>query len=128
MEDIRKQDPTYTNFVPKTAAEAVDRYVRCRRNGLKPMLVPECLIACAAGLTGTELDNFEAWIINPNGDLDNIEMVPDDTIRLYNDAVYKENLKRLEAAPMGTPPLPFEDDEKLEFTALGEAVREQLSL
>ena len=42
MENVRKQDPTFTNFVPATAAEAVDRYVRCRKNGLKPMLVPEC--------------------------------------------------------------------------------------
>ena len=129
MEDIRKQDPTYTNFVPKTAAEAVDRYVRCRRNGLKPMLVPECLIACAAGLTGTELDNFEAWIINPNGDLDNVELVQDDSVRLYNEAIYLENLERFEAQPTETPPLPFEsgeEDEKVdEFT---EAVRDKLNL
>ena len=55
MNDVRKQDPTFTNFVPRTAAEAVDRYVRCRRNGLKPMLVPECLIACAAGLDAKQL-------------------------------------------------------------------------
>ena len=148
MEDIRKQDPTFTNFVPKTAAEAVDRYVRCRRNGLKPMLVPECLIACAVGLAGAELDNFEDWIINPNEDLDNVELVPDDTIRLYNDAIFKENCMRLEAN-LETPPMPYEhvetDDEKLEagslllslrqsreaqldLTALQEAVQGKLAL
>ena len=81
MEDIRKQDPCFTNFVPSTAAEAVDRFVRCRRNGLKPMLVPECLIACAAGLRGPELDKLEAWIITPNEDLDRGTLVPDDSIR-----------------------------------------------
>ena len=79
MEDVRKQDPCFTNFVPRTAAEAVDRYVRCRKNGLKPMLVPECLIACAKGLTGVELDHFEAWIINPNDDLSKVELVPENT-------------------------------------------------
>ena len=67
MEDIRKADPTFTGFVPRSAREAVDRYVRCRRNGLKPMLVPECLIACAAGLRHEQLELFESWIINPNG-------------------------------------------------------------
>ena len=108
MEDVRKQDPTFTNFVPRTAAEAVDRYVRCRRNGLKPMLVPECLIACAVGLKGRELDKFEKWIINPNADLDKVKLVRDDSIRLHNEKIFKENLLRLE-----TPPLPREsDDEK----------------
>ena len=133
MEDVRKQDPTFTNFVPATAAEAVDRYVRCRRNGLKPMLVPECLIACAVGLQGPELDNFENWIINPNADLDNVKLVRDDTIRLYNEKIYKENLLRFTDAPTGTPPLPREDDEKMQIdtddiTALQEAVREKLDL
>ena len=135
MDNIRKQDPTFTNFVAKTAAEAVDRYIRCRNNGLKPMLVPECLIACAVGLSGAELDKFESWIINPNENLDDVELVPDDTIRLYNEAIYQENCRRLEE----TPPLPADedvwevtgeitlDDEKLP-DALAEAVREKLDL
>ena len=125
MDNIRKQDPTFTNFVAKTAAEAVDRYVRCRNNGLKPMLVPECLIACAVGLSGAELDAFESWIINPNDNLDDVELVPDDTIRLYNEAIYQENCRRLDEIP----PLPADDDEKLpDVTALAEAVREKLDL
>jgi len=121
MQDVRKQDPTFTNFVPKTAAEAVDRYVRCRKNGLKPMLVPECLIACAGGLKGTELDKFESWIINPNEDLDNVELVPFDSVRLANDAVYRENLLK-----HTTPPLPAQDDEKMPL--LTAAVRDSLDL
>ena len=132
MEDVRKQDPTFTNFVPRTAAEAVDRYVRCRRNGLKPMLVPECLIACAVGLKGRELDNFETWIINPAADLSKVKLVRDDSIRLYNDKLYQENLQRLEEE---TPPLPCEseDEEKKmeivdEITVLEEDVQEKLDL
>mgnify|MGYP003723808789 CR=1 FL=1 len=106
MEAIRKQDPTFTNFVPKTAAEAVDRYVRCRKNGPKAMLVPECLIACAGGLKGTELDKFESWIINPNADLDEVDLVPFDSVRLANDAVYHANLLK------HTPPLPALQDSR----------------
>ena len=111
MQDIRKQDPTFTNFVPQSAAEAVDRYVRCRRNGLKPMLVPECLIACAAGLRGSELDKFEAWIISPNEDLDRVKLVPDDSIRQHNEAIYRENLKRFETPPLPMPCDEYDDDE-----------------
>ena len=76
MEDVRKQDPTYTNFVPRNAAEAVDRYVRCRKNGLKPMLVPE----------------------------------REDSIREWNNNVYRENLRKFDEVP----PLPCEDDEKVQ--------------
>ena len=119
MEDVRKQDPCFTNFVPKTAVEAVDRYVRCRKNGLKPMLVPECLIKCAGGLSGYEMDKFEDWIINPNQDLYKAALVPDDTIRAQNEKTYEEILCRhLKNAPTDTPPLPMElessqDDEKM---------------
>ena len=134
MESVRKQDPTFTNYVPTTAVEAVDRYVRCRRNGLKPMLVPECLIACAAALEGEELDNFERWIINPNADLSKLDLVPADTIRKANEAVYKEAVLRFsEQAPRDTPPLPV-DDEKMpdlnltQVAALKEAIRGSLDL
>ena len=122
MQNVRKQDPTFTNFVPKTAAEAVDRYVRCRKNGLKPMLVPECLIACAGGLKGAELDKFESWIINPNADLDEVDLVPFDSVRLANDAVYHANLLK------HTPPLPAELDDDEKMPLLTAAVRDSLDL
>ena len=112
MEDVRKADPKFTNFVPRTATEAVDRYVRCRRNGLKPMLVPECLIECAKGLDEKQLDLLESWCICPDRSLENVKLVPADTIRLANEAIYMENCKRF-----GEPPLPLapseQDDEKL---------------
>jgi hypothetical protein len=116
MLNIRKSDPTFTNFMPTTAAEAVDRYVRCRNNGLKPMLIPECLIACARGLRGKELDMFETWIINPSGDLDNVELVEQTQIREANDAIFQANLRRVEESMQldEEPPLPAEsDDEKM---------------
>ena len=109
MEDIRKADPTFTGFVPRTAREAVDRYVRCRRNGLKPMLVPECLIASATGLSPDELELFETWIINPNGSLEGVELVPDDTIRASNEKIFRETALRVSAT---LPPLPLEDEKQ----------------
>ena len=113
MEDIRKADPTFTGFVPRTAAEAVDRYVRCRRNGLKPMLVPEGLIACATGLSPDELELFETWIINPNGSLDHASLCPD-RIAPANETLYKQTLKRLGE----TPPLPMPTVKELQALKL----------
>ena len=123
MEDVRKACPTFTNFVPKSAIEAVDRFVRCRKKGLKPMLIPECLIECAKGLSESELDKFEAWIINPNGSLDELEIVPSDQITCENEALYIETCKRHEVKtspikgfrqvpapdPATLPPLPCEE-------------------
>ena len=112
MLDVRKSDPTFTNFVPRTAAEAVDRFVRCRNNGLKAMLIPECLIACAKGLTGKELDMFEAWVINPNGTIPTDNLVEQREIREANDAVFEQNLERIERMNIDEePPLPAEDDD-----------------
>ena len=113
MDQVRKSDPKFTAFVPRTAAEAVDRYVRCRKNGLKPMLVPECLIECARGLNEEQLDLFEQWVINPNSSsMDDLKLVPD-TIAAENEKIYLENLKRMESE---LPPLPLKmdvDDEKV---------------
>ena len=113
MLNVRKSDPTFTNFVPRTAAEAVDRFVRCRNNGLKAMLIPECLIACAKGLTGKELDMFESWVINPNGAIPaGVKLVEQREIREANDAVFQQNLERFEQMSIDEePPLPAEDDD-----------------
>ena len=116
MNAVRKQDPKFTNFIPKTAEEAVDRYVRCRQNGLKPMLVPECLIECSVGLTSAELDKFEAWIINPEMDLYNLDLVESVAINKANDAVYAETVARVEAdmlKSMPPLPLPSQEEEKM---------------
>ena len=95
MANLWKVDPTYTNYVARTAEEAVGRYVRCRNNGLKPMLIPECLIQCSRGLNEKELDRFEQWVVNPSGDLSEANLVPDNSIREANDKVFRENLERL---------------------------------
>ena len=124
MELVRKTDPTFTNYVPRTAVEAVERFVRCRNNGLRPMLIPECLIECSRGLQGKELDMFESWMINPQGDLDNVPLVPMHSIREANDKIYEENLARvskdLPFSGVGLPPLPLEDEKKEEPEELAE--------
>lgn len=109
MDLVRKADPTFTNYVPKTAAEAVERYIRCRNNGLRPMMIPECLIQCSRGLDSKELDMFERWVINPQGNLDNIDLVETTALNEANDRIYQENLLRVGAAMDEVPPLPAED-------------------
>ena len=134
MLSVLKSDPSFVNFQPHTAEEAVDRFVRCRRNGLKGYLVPECLIACAQALPVGELSKFEAWIINPNADLSAVQMREQKEICESNDRIFKANLRRIEDAMEvdeklqpedEVPPLPAEydtmfeielDDEKLDLS------------
>ena len=109
----RRADPSFTNWKPKTAYEAVDRFTRCQRNGLKSIMIPECLIECSANLPEAELDKFEDWIINPQG-LDFSKAVPDDSIRKHNEEIFKKNLERDEIPPLP----PVDGDEKMPDTGL----------
>ena len=68
--DFRRADPTFVNFVPKTAAEAVDLFNRHRSKGLATALYPECFIHCARKLPDGELDKFHRFIVNPAGDIE----------------------------------------------------------
>ena len=109
MLSVRKQDPLFINFVPGTAEEAVDRYVRCKRRGLKQYLIPECLISCAQGLSPEELEKFERWIVNPEGNTDDkMELVETKQLQADNAAIFEENARRVESllAPE-IPPLPL---------------------
>ena len=112
----RRADPSFTNFKPLTAYEAVDRFTRCQRNGLKAIMIPECLIECSRKLPPGELDKFEEWIINPNG-LDFSKSVPDDRIQRDNEIMYLRNKQEREHTPLSVlPPLPPVDaDEKFEM-------------
>ena len=105
----RRADPTFVNWKPKTAYEAVDRYSRCRRNGLKAIMVPECLIECCRHLPEPELDKFEEWIINPGG-LDYSKAVPDDSIRKQCAATFQAEAGKHNQVP---PLPPVDDDEKM---------------
>ena len=127
MLSVRKQDPTFINFVPRTAEEAVDRYVRCKNRGLKSYLIPECLIQCASGLNPTELEKFERFIINPGGFAENAAALVETTqIQTENARVFEEAAKRVEDKMQidEIPPLPVpsmqelslnQDDEKMPF-------------
>ena len=116
MKNLWKVDPTYTDYMARTAEEAVGRYVRCRNNGLKPMLIPECLIQCSRGLNEKELDRFEQWVVNPSGDLSEADLVPDKSICEANDKVFAENLERL-TAKLALEKVE-EDDEKRQVDAI----------
>jgi hypothetical protein len=66
MEQVRRADPKFVNYDSRTAAGAVERFCKFQRNGLPHTRIPEALIECAQGLSESELDLFEQWIINPN--------------------------------------------------------------
>ena len=65
MLKIRKADPTFVNWTPVDAADAVDKFQRLQRNGLPASQIPEALIDCAKGLKGEDVDLFTEWIVNP---------------------------------------------------------------
>ena len=67
MTDFRKSDPTYVNFTPSNASEAIEKFYRQKNLGVPPHLWPEVFVDCASGLTETELGKFEAWLVNPQG-------------------------------------------------------------
>lgn len=115
MLSVRKQDPMFVNFVPRNAEEAVDRFMRCKRRGLKAYLVPECLISCARGLSPDEMEKFETWIVNPRDDLSNVKLVETKELRAANDLIFAETLQRVQDKMDldEIPPLPAEDDEKM---------------
>ena len=123
MLSVRKQDPMFVNFVPKTAEEAVDRYMRCKRRGLKPYLIPECLIACAQGLPPDEMERFETWIVDPEGNTNmEMELVETKEMQRRNQQVFDDNAKRVEAELLKCsldqedeemPDAPDQDDEKM---------------
>ena len=69
MEDFRRADPRYTNFVPRTCVDAIDLFNRHRNLGLSTDLFPECFVHCARELPDAELDKFHRFIVNPGGDV-----------------------------------------------------------
>lgn len=122
MLSVRKQDPLFINFVPKTAEEAVDRFIRCKNRGLKAYLIPECLIACAASLDDTESEKFEAWIINPEGDIPEAGKLVRSGLNDENAKLFEQSAKRVEQKLLQRPPqipitqlmLRGQDDEKMQ--------------
>jgi hypothetical protein len=96
MLSVRKKDPLFINFEPKTAEEAVDRFIRCKNRGLKAYLIPECLIKCAQALDEDECEKFEKWIVNPQGDLPGPGKLVRSDLNERNLEVFEESAKRVE--------------------------------
>ena len=117
--DFRKADPTYVNFEPLTAADAIDKFHRYKQRGVPPNLWPEVFVECATKLPEAELDKFEAWLVNPNGMGENPKTISKtawvDTVNAENEEVRKQLLKESQARD--APPIILEnymeeDDEK----------------
>ena len=65
--DFRKAAPTYVNFEPTTAADAINKFYRHKNLGVPPHLWPEVFVKCAAKLPPAEMAKFESWLVNPEG-------------------------------------------------------------
>ena len=116
MEKLRRKDPTFVNWDPKTAIEAVDKFQRLERMGIPAMKIPEALIECAKKLEGAEIDTFTEWCINPMGidGCDYHETFHDaqkeDTKKLYDEQQSKEepDEKQNASTNVETPPVGLE--------------------
>ena len=64
-----------------------------------------------------ELEKFETWIVNPSEDFSKVSLVEQKSIRESNDAIFAENVQRVEDKMQTDdelPPLPREqEDEKM---------------
>ena len=110
--DFRKADPTYVNFKPATAEEAINKFYRHKNLGVPPHLWPEVFVECAATLPDDELHKFQDWLVNPQGEPTAPMLLKLDK---ENEALRKELLK--EAQARDKPPTIDEhymdvDDEK----------------
>ena len=109
--DFRRADPTFVNFVPRTAADAIDLFNRHRNMGLRPALFPECFVHVCKGVSDSEIDKFHRWVVSPDGDVTKggEQPTPIDV------AIEHERLRLLhEAQARDELPMIFEmDDEKV---------------
>ena len=65
--DFRKANPTFVDFVPETAAEAIDLFYRFKRLGVPHEQYPETFIWCSRKLNDEEGAKFEEFICSPQG-------------------------------------------------------------
>ena len=95
--DFRKADPTYTNFVPTTAEDAINKFYRHKNLGVPPHLWPEVFVNCAAKLPDAELQKFESWLVNPEGEPTGPQLLKIDK---ENEALRLQLLKEANARDM----------------------------
>ena len=116
MADFRKSDPTYVNWKPATASEAIDKFYRQRNLGVPPHLWPEVFVDCASELSDTELGKFEAWLVNPQGK--DLQAPTTTTVDIENEKERKQLLAEAKSRNLQTVPevLMDVDDEKVDLS------------
>ena len=68
MENWRLADPEYVDFEPSTVQEAILKFRRMQRMGLKPWMYPEAMVDCAKKLDNDGVAKFESWLVCPAGE------------------------------------------------------------
>ena len=118
MEDFRKADPTYVGFKPRTAAAAIDLFVRHKNLGLPVHLWPECFVECAASLPLPELDKFEAYLVTPSGPPEGRTLQRNDAVQTANARERKQLIAEAERRNMPAVEEKMDvDDEKMDVDA-----------
>ena len=92
--DFRKADPEYTAFDPTSAEEAINKFYRHKNLGVPPHLWPEVFVKCAAKLPDAELQKFQDWLVNPQGEPTAPMLLKLDE---QNEALRKQLLKEAQA-------------------------------
>ena len=76
--DFRKSNPTFVDFVPHTAAEAIDLFYRFKRLGVPHEQYPETFVWCSRKLDSEEGGKFEEFICSPQGVNETVALYQED--------------------------------------------------
>lgn len=125
MTDYRKSDPTYLNWKPSTASEAIEKFYRHKNLGVPPHLWPEVFVDCASELSDTEMGKFEAWLVNPQGKTLKVPTITGVDIEIEKERLQllaEANARDLQAALPQIPEIVIDehfmdvDDEKVDVS------------
>ena len=111
-ENWRLADPEYVDFDPTTVQEAILKFRRLQRMGLKPWMYPEAMVTCARKLGEQEMGRFESWLINPSGEPDKNAVDVRDFLKAQHDLDVKHGRFALLPMPENDEKEEKEDDEK----------------
>ena len=110
MEEIRKLDPSYTDWVPKTAVEAIGLFYKKKKLGqIKWDDVDAVFRELARGLDQSEFNTFVHWITNPSC----VSVGSEPDCFPASGFVERENSAHTDQTPPGhSLPPPKQEDEK----------------
>ena len=110
MEEIKKLDPSYTDWIPKTAVEAIGLFYKKKELGqIKWDELDITFRELARGLDQSEFNTFVHWITNPSC----VSVGSEPDCFPASGFVERENSAHTDQTPPGhSLPPPKQEDEK----------------